>query len=603
MHDDEHRQTVGEGVDDEHRRVEGRVVAGTRHQEAEDGAGGGGERQAPQEGDHAHGLGPGLEPTVHQGQQIQADNGEKAIVEDHVEREDGLEVVYGTNPLINDADLDSDGDVLTNIQEITYGTNPYNADTDGDLMPDKWEVTAGLNPLVRDSHADKDADGYTNWQEFTSGTQPDSDFSHPLYAAGCWSMVHYIPSHTGAAPFFGPGSDVYMAWNFSAGSSSYSSPVVGPDGTIYYCTQQDSALRAVNPDGTLKWVRTHFGWWLSSPAIGADGKIYVGAGSLYSYFPDGTLNWSRPLGGDVSMSCPSIGKDGTVYVGNSARQLCAIDYSGNIKWTYYASGLVNSSPAIGPDGTIYVGDNSGYLHAVNPDGTCKWSIQTYHSFGKCSPVVSPDGTIFSTTSDGWFFAINPDGTEKYRVWIDSSYGSPAFGHNGIVYVPGLEWLFAFNPGGTERWRVRISQPTSPVVAVDGTIYVISRISHMAYGINSNGTVLWSIPFDTNLIAESSPALSCSGCIYFTARHGSASSSTLYAIAGKTPVGDINRDGIVDICDVILGLRMAIELPVNLQTGNIRCPYTSDLVSRANLDANPKIDISDAILILRKVLGL
>lgn len=42
---------------------------------------------------------------------------------------------------------DSDGDNLSNEEEISYGTNPYNPDTDGDGYTDFIEINSGYNPL------------------------------------------------------------------------------------------------------------------------------------------------------------------------------------------------------------------------------------------------------------------------------------------------------------------------------------------------------------------------------------------------------------------------------------------------------------------------
>ena len=68
---------------------------------------------------------------------------------------------------------DSDGDGLTNAQEVALGTNPLNPDTDGDGMPDGWEVRFGTNPLVNDAaNPSAAADGLTNIQEYLGGTDP-----------------------------------------------------------------------------------------------------------------------------------------------------------------------------------------------------------------------------------------------------------------------------------------------------------------------------------------------------------------------------------------------------------------------------------------------
>jgi hypothetical protein len=49
---------------------------------------------------------------------------------------DDWEVAHRLNPGSNDADLDSDGDGLTNLEEYLRGTDPFNPDTDGDGILD-----------------------------------------------------------------------------------------------------------------------------------------------------------------------------------------------------------------------------------------------------------------------------------------------------------------------------------------------------------------------------------------------------------------------------------------------------------------------------------
>ncbi len=90
------------------------------------------------------------------------------------------EQFYGLDPFDpTDADLDPDGDGLTNWQELQAGTYPFVWDTDGDGMPDGWEVEHGLNPLnPDDALLDADNDGLTNLEEFQKGSNPnrvDSD--------------------------------------------------------------------------------------------------------------------------------------------------------------------------------------------------------------------------------------------------------------------------------------------------------------------------------------------------------------------------------------------------------------------------------------------
>ncbi|MGI9320391.1 MAG: S8 family serine peptidase [Thiogranum sp.] len=81
----------------------------------------------------------------------------------------GLDPVYGAGKLQLPL-IDSDGEGLSNVEEIPLGTNPLDSDTDADGLNDFDEVvTHGTDPLV----ADTDADGLSDFDEaVTYGTNP-----------------------------------------------------------------------------------------------------------------------------------------------------------------------------------------------------------------------------------------------------------------------------------------------------------------------------------------------------------------------------------------------------------------------------------------------
>ena len=68
---------------------------------------------------------------------------------------DGWEVDNNLDPLMDDADEDSDNDGLTNLEEYNYNTDPSNLDTDGDGYSDCWEIQNGSDPLNADSYLGK----------------------------------------------------------------------------------------------------------------------------------------------------------------------------------------------------------------------------------------------------------------------------------------------------------------------------------------------------------------------------------------------------------------------------------------------------------------
>ena len=86
---------------------------------------------------------------------------------------DGLsdiqELCGGTDP----ADPDTDDDELSDGDEVLiYGTDPLKKDTDDDGMLDKWELDNGTNPVLYDAWDDPDRDSLYNYDEYQFGTDP-----------------------------------------------------------------------------------------------------------------------------------------------------------------------------------------------------------------------------------------------------------------------------------------------------------------------------------------------------------------------------------------------------------------------------------------------
>ena len=87
------------------------------------------------------------------------------------------EIAEAFNPTVASGiginERDTDGDGLTDLEELAMGTNPVNWDTDGDGMSDLYEVMWGLNPLKK-----KDA-----------SENPDGDYMASWWSDPTWSIV------------------------------------------------------------------------------------------------------------------------------------------------------------------------------------------------------------------------------------------------------------------------------------------------------------------------------------------------------------------------------------------------------------------------------
>ena len=207
----------------------------------------------------------------------------------------------------------------------------------------------------RDFHALQQADGTVKWSARTL-TIGDS------VAASDGTV--YVNTADGLRAF---GRDGSIKWTFP-GAAGADAIELGIDGTVY--TADRGHLFAVRASGGQKWnvatqTQSDGG---GRPALGRDGTLYIGGDYLRAIRPDGTLKWSLKDGfGQLAdmpgAGPPAVASDGTIYVGGP-RGLYAITPSGRVKWMFpMPQPSVNWAPVIS-DGTIYVGDTQGNLYAI-----------------------------------------------------------------------------------------------------------------------------------------------------------------------------------------------------------------------------------------------
>ena len=245
------------------------------------------------------------------------------------------------------------------------------------------------------------------------------------FSVTVWPMFGHDPSHTRRSPYKGPSSPNHILL-IQTGGSVYSSPAIGPDGRIYVGSSDHKlyAFKTVySADGVaalvLDGVCSTGGSVYSSPAVGPDGTIYVGSSDkVYAvktvYSADGAaalvLDWVYPTGSSV-YSSPAVGPDGTVYVGSYNGKVYALNgANGSKRWEYTTGGGVDSSPAIGSDGTLYFGAFNGKLYAVNgTTGVKLWEYQTGGglptTYIHSSPAIAANGTLYVGSSDRRLYAF------------------------------------------------------------------------------------------------------------------------------------------------------------------------------------------------------
>jgi outer membrane protein assembly factor BamB len=231
-------------------------------------------------------------------------------------------------------------------------------------------------------------------------------------------------------------------------------------------------------------------------------------GSLYAL--NGTTGqkvWEFLTGGEVGSS-PAIGADGSVYVGSADTRLYALEAaSGQVKWEFTGAAVMGS-PAIGADGAVYVGTAwPSVLYALNGlTGQELWELAGVGS----KLAIGADGTIYVGEAGLWAL----DGRTGQTRWATMlpfttpqggtsvAFGAaPAIGADGMVYVTGKATVCAL--GGPFPWPECLS--FSVVHALDGR----------------TGQTAWDRMFDFNPWdgSSSSPTLGPDGTLYFGSANG------------------------------------------------------------------------------------
>jgi outer membrane protein assembly factor BamB len=278
-----------------------------------------------------------------------------------------LKWVYPTNDIVTSSPaIGTDGTVY--VGSWDFNVYALTAPTSGVTATLKWKYTTG---------------SYVSSSPAVSGTT--------VYV-GSWDNHLYALT----APASGLTASVVFSYtNGDVNDAVVGSATIGADGTIYFGSYEKK-LYALNANGSLKWSYVTDGFIRSSPAIGSDGAIIIGTSwdgitpqiqqdeALYSITwtggLTGTQRWKKILGcssdpgGDQMVSTPIVGADGTIYVGAAGATDCAPTGTGSVYalnpdsgvtlWRYTTGNIIQSTPAIGADGTLYVGSYDNGLYAI-----------------------------------------------------------------------------------------------------------------------------------------------------------------------------------------------------------------------------------------------
>ena len=327
---------------------------------------------------------------------------------------------------------------------------------------------------------------------------------------------------------------------YVTGNAISGSPAIGADGTIYVGSW-DGKIYAVNPNRTTRWVYPPSGslsGFRGSPAVGPNGAVYIGClnNRMYCITAGGAFFWSYLTGGQI-YSTPGFGADGTVYFGSRNGRVYALDPlfgQPKLGWPVTLGGYVDSSPAVAPDGTVYIAAQSS-LHARLPNGQAKagWPKATGNTIW-ASPAIARDGTVYVGSTDGKLYAWNPDGTAKWTYNTGLSIrSSPAIGPEGNLYF-GTDGgtVVALYSSGALLWTRSAGYfiDSSPAVDASGKV-IIGSWNGVVYALRpEDGATEWA--FSTGGLVQSPPTIFTNGVVYVG--NGAGNLYALQNVSGPAP---------------------------------------------------------------------
>ena len=312
---------------------------------------------------------------------------------------------------------------------------------------------------------------------FGAGSDEKHDTQvYAVTAAGTkkWSFATAESGIIGATPAVGADDTVYIGssnkifyalngangvekWRFTATTPIYSAAAISSAGHVYF--RDDNTLYSLSSTGALRWsfslAGTTSGTY-SSPTIGPDGTVYVGTDGrgFYAITDNGssaTQKWKFTADGDIYTSA-SLASDGTIYFATLNGTVYALKDNGgsaSLKWSWTTPGnsSITSSIAVATDGTLYFAAYDRKLRALTATGAEKWAFTLGDEVRASSPAIAADGTVYIGCYDSQVYAVTADGNRN-RVYTTAKTirSSPVIAGNRLYFGSADAKLYAFDLG-------------------------------------------------------------------------------------------------------------------------------------------------------------
>lgn len=283
-------------------------------------------------------------------------------------------------------------------------------------------------------------DGRKKWEFATQGeidSSPKVGIDGTIYVASHDAKLYALPPEPE-----GDQKNPRPKWVYEFNEKfRRSSPAMNAAGDLIYIGSAKGSLHAIpltqnKKKATAKWVRKVCDKITSSPKIDTNGTIYVSCwgrhpvtsaedrlkGELKAIKPNGDVKWSYPTERPI-LSSPQIGRDGTIFFGSDDTYFHAVDRNGNEVWKFQSGvyqkikgkvvrrdgseAYIQATAAINPqNGTIYFGSINEFVYALTPQGKLIWHFDA-RGWVDNAPVIHGKGDILYVAAGNRLFAMNP----------------------------------------------------------------------------------------------------------------------------------------------------------------------------------------------------